>query len=127
VDFLGRICMNIKKHIINEAMKKDEEVCGFIIKDGEKFSLYPIQNAAENKKTNFVIPAKQYLYIEKKFKILGIYHSHIEGDSSLSELDKKMSEAICYPFLVYSKADKSFTLYEPELSIVKKEEIEPFL
>jgi proteasome lid subunit RPN8/RPN11 len=108
-------------------MKKDEEVCGFVVKEGDRHFLYPIKNMAENKKLNFVIPVKQYLYVEKKFKILAIYHSHIEGDSSLSELDKKMSEAICYPFLVYSKADKSFTLYEPELSIVKKEEIEPFL
>ena len=115
--------MSIKQDIINESFKKDEEICGFIIYDADKASLYPIQNRADDKENSFVIPAKEYLYIEKKFKILAVYHSHIYGGPEPSDLDKLTAEAISYPFVIYSKDTNSFEIYEPPLSKIKKDEV----
>lgn len=119
--------MSIKQDIINESLKKDEEVCGFIVNDNGIVKIYPIENKSTDKEVYFVIPAKEYLYVEKKFEILGVYHSHIFGNSEPSEMDKKMSEATCYPFVIYSKEDKNFNIYCPALSDIKKEDLEKIL
>lgn len=118
--------MHIKNNIKNHALSKDEEVCGFIVQDDEQIKIYPIENVAENKKNNFVIPTKDYLYVDQKFEVLAVYHSHVDYDESPSELDRKTCEAVYLPYVIYSKKTKKFEVCFPE-GFENKEKIKKIL
>ena len=105
----------IKRKIEIECEKKPrEEVCGFVVHDGENFDVIPIENKAINKENEFYIPAKEFLFIKEKHNLVAIYHSHIEGPAEESEFDVASSEVCCYPFVIYSMQTNRFGTYVPE-------------
>ena len=106
--------MNIKTNIKNHSLSKNEEICGFVIQDSDNIKIYPVDNAAKDKKNTFIIPAKEYLYVEQNFKVLAIYHSHLESDTTPSEMDKKTCEAVHLPFIIYSKKTDDFSILFPD-------------
>lgn len=105
----------IKRKIEIECEKTPkEEVCGFIIHDGENFEVLPVKNKAINKESEFYIPAKEFLFIKEKHNLVAIYHSHVEGPAEESEFDVSSSEVCCYPFVIYSMQTNRFGTYVPE-------------
>lgn len=117
--------MSIKRKIEFECEKDvSEERCGFVIhKDGE-LDLIMSENRAEDKKNQFYIPAKEFLYVKNKNDIVAIYHSHNDGTERPSEFDIKSSDIICYPFLIYCTKNNKFWIHEPEYSDAKPDQLE---
>jgi len=107
--------MNIKQKIVKACnKKKNEEVCGFIIYQNEQFEVYECENKAQDKEGEFYIPAKEFLYIKNNFEIVAVYHSHIKSEENASEFDKKISNLVCFPFVVYSYQTQKFSIFKPE-------------
>jgi len=105
--------MNVRNKIIKLSTESNEEVCGFLVGE-DKIEVIPIKNVARNKQESFQISATDFLFTEKKYKTLAIYHSHPVGSEEPSEADKKASEVSCLPFVIYSKTANKFSIYEPE-------------
>ena len=116
--------MSIKRKIELECEKDvSEERCGFIIyKDGE-LDLIMCENRAEDKKNQFYIPAKEFLYIKNNNDIVAVYHSHNDGTENPSDFDIKSADIICYPFLIYCTKNNKFGIHEPEYSDAKPEQL----
>lgn len=114
--------MSIKRKIEFECEKDvSEERCGFVIyKDGE-LDLIMCENRAEDKKNQFYIPAKEFLYVKSKSDIVAIYHSHNDGTEKPSDFDIKSADIICYPFLIYCTKNNKFGIHTPEYSDAKEE------
>jgi len=117
--------MNIKDKIINHCCQNlKEEICGFVVKNEDDFEIKPVDNKAINKEREFYIPAKEYLSIKRKNEIVAIYHSHPQGKATPSEYDKKTSENICLPFVIFSADHNNFFLYRPENSDADEERVQ---
>ena len=88
-------------------LNKDEERCGIItdIKTGGRF--IGVDNLAENKKLYFFIDPEIYIM----YNIDIIVHSHCMGNAEPSLLDKKCSDDLDLPFLIYSSVYNNFCLY----------------
>jgi len=101
-----------------------QEVCGFIVKNGDDFDLIPVQNRSPKPEEQFYIPAKEFLHIKTNNEIVAVYHSHPTGPAKSSEFDETTSEVICYPFVIYSIDETMFCVYEPEYSDANSKDIE---
>ena len=109
--------MDIKRKLEIECEKKpDIEVCGFVVESDEGFDVIPCENRSTNPENEFYIPAKEFLYIKTKYKIVGIYHSHPHDTSDPSEFDEKTSDLVCYPFIIYCLKTNRFGIHVPEFS-----------
>lgn len=105
----------IKNQIIRACNKNpEEEVCGFVVFKDDEFGILECENKAQNKKDEFYIPAKDYLYVKNNYEIIAVYHSHLESDENPSEFDKKMSDLTCLPFVMYSHQTRKFNVFKPE-------------
>jgi len=122
--------MNIKRKIEVECEKDTtQERCGFIIYNDGELDLVMCENRAEDKKNQFYIPAKEFLYMKNKSDIVAIYHSHNDGTEKPSPFDLKSSDITCYPFLIYCTVNNKFSISVPEfcdasdkqLDMLKKE------
>lgn len=117
--------MSIKGKVELECEKDiSQERCGFVVhKDGE-LDLIMCENRAEDKKNQFYIPAKEFLYIKNNNDIVAIYHSHNDGSEEPSDFDKKSADIICYPFLIYCTKNNKFGIHVPEYSDAQTEHLE---
>lgn len=101
------------KEIIEHAESfPGEEVCGTVSLD--KLLIAQVNkeiNESQNKNNSFIISTNKILNTEN---ILGVYHSHPIGTADPSESDKKNSEEMCLPYLIYSNEFKNFNLYYPK-------------
>jgi len=105
----------MKNEIINHCgSSPNAEQCGFVVVENGNLEIKPVINRSQNQKQEFNISAQDFLYIKKNFEIVAVYHSHPQGDEKPSEFDCKMSELVCYPFLVFSINTRRFALYTPE-------------
>ena len=92
-----------------------EEVCGLVILENDfSVRVEQMKNESDNKKENFFISPSKYLYHKINNRILGIYHSHPRSSETPSSSDKKMSEELGIPYLIYSLKTDKFFLYYPE-------------
>ena len=84
----------VKAHALE---KPEEEVCGFIILNPDNtISVERVKNENPNKKLSFSISPKTFLEKKLNKKILGIYHSHPEGNENPSLHDLNISqELVC--------------------------------
>ena len=97
---------NILNQIKDFCKKKPtEESCGIILKCGD---FVPCDNIARDKRKCFVIQPEELVFNEVAF----IVHSHWQGPSRPSSLDKKCSDDFEIPFLIYSIPDDNFCLYQ---------------
>lgn len=113
---IHKSCNKVKSFIMNSCDSNYiMEVCGFIGFDASnnKFIATVEKNQAEDPKSFFLINPAKFLEFKNKYKILGIFHSHVTADEQPSEFDIKMSEACCLPFIIYSLNSKKFHIYEP--------------
>ncbi|MGB0880505.1 MAG: Mov34/MPN/PAD-1 family protein [Polaribacter sp.] len=117
--------MNIKHKIVKACNKnRNEEICGFIVYENGEFNVHECENKAEDKENQFYIPAKDFLYVKNNYNIVGVYHSHIESEEKPSEFDKKMSNLVCLPFIIYSYKTQKFAIFEPEFLDCEKKLLE---
>lgn len=107
---------NFHNDIISHAEKNpEEEVCGFVILNPDlTVSSEPAINENRDKEDCFEISASKFIDYKLNKKILGIYHSHPRSDENPSNRDKKVSEEMGIPYLIYSLQTKKFFLYYPE-------------
>ena len=100
------------KEIIEHAESQpEEEVCGTVVLDTSLLvNINREKNESIDKKNMFQISPRKLIGQEN---IIGIYHSHPFGDENPSEVDKRNSEEMGVPFLIYSLVTKNFFLYIP--------------
>lgn len=89
-------------NIITYAQKSyPNECCGFILEGG---AIFPAQNIIETlqdksltSKTAFLIDAESWRLASQKH-IIGVYHSHTNGDPNMSSMDKYALrwQGLCY-------------------------------
>ena len=89
-----------------------EEICGLIYKKNEKYEIYPCENIAINKRTNFVIKPIDVKICEKKGEIIACYHSHIKN-GGFSHDDISSSLEIKLPYIVYNIVENKFYFFDP--------------
>ena len=107
--------MNLKEKITADCAKNiKEEICGFIIRNENGFDIKPTTNKSTDPENEFYIPSKEFLRIKRNENLVAIYHSHIRGSARPSEFDKKTSELVCYPFVIFSTQENNFDIYKPE-------------
>lgn len=97
----------------NASLNSNEEICGFIIHDGNNFKCIACDNISDSKKDNFKINSKKYLEIKNKYKIYYIYHSHINDNEDFSIKDKSCAENLDIPIILYHLKTNKFKIYEP--------------
>jgi proteasome lid subunit RPN8/RPN11 len=103
------------------------EICGFLgEKDGE-YTAKIVKNIHPDPKNFFSINPMEMLRFIQEHKMVAIFHSHITGDSSASDFDKINSENTIIPFLIYSLAEKKFSLYEPSDNKCNIEELKKLI
>lgn len=109
--------MDIHRKLQIECEKrKDVESCGFVVEKDDCFDVISCDNKAEDPENEFYIPAKDFLYIKTKYKIVGVYHTHLQGSAKPSKFDIQTSDLVCYPFIIYSLETNRFHIHEPEFS-----------
>jgi len=120
--------MSIKNKIKKLSFNKsEEEICGFVIHDGKKYDAIKCENKSLNKDLSFLIPAKVFLSIKNKYRIVAVFHSHIDTDENPSEFDIVMSDSVCYPFVTFSTKTKKFSKYIPKYTETEESEIDKII
>lgn len=109
------------KSIIDHANTSGQEICGFILVDGEELKSEPAQNIAFYKNDIFEIHPLEILKYIKTGKLAAIYHSHPTSGEIESSFDKFNCENCCIPFVIYSKETNKFNLILPKNIHVNKE------
>jgi proteasome lid subunit RPN8/RPN11 len=74
---------SIKRHAVNAAPL---ECCGLILADG---SILQCENAAQDRRTQFLIPMHVTRRAMKEHTIAGVYHSHVGSGANLSTKDRE--------------------------------------
>lgn len=123
VDFLAQINLKFKmidkkiKNFIKYQSLKDfpNESCGFIVKDKNDFICIPCKNISAYPNQTFEISSMDFLKTKLLYnKIYYIYHSHVEEDGDFfSEQDKKCSENLNIPIILYHIKKNIFKIYSP--------------
>lgn len=103
------------------------EICGALGKDGENFVAQILKNKHPDPKNYFSVDPLELLAFSRKYRMVSIFHSHCVGDSQASDFDKKTSENIEIPFLIYSLPEKKFNLFIPEFHDCDVEELKEIL
>ena len=108
---------NEDKEIIKYLFDKyPEEGCGLLVNKRGKSTWIPCENIAEDKKENFVISSTDYIKASLSGDLMAVVHSHPDGSAELSEHDKKTSNFLGVPYIVYSLPEVEKTVYTPEYS-----------
>lgn len=100
--------------LIHLVDKYPEEACGIIQNKKGKLNWIPCENLAEDKETDFILDQAEYLKASLTGDIHAIVHSHPNASSELSERDKKASDFLKVPYIVYSLPSGEKTIYNPK-------------
>jgi proteasome lid subunit RPN8/RPN11 len=87
---------------------ENQEICGVLVKIDDSFEFIKCENLAKNKKVYFEIDPCVFV----DYNIQVIVHSHCMGSAKPSTDDKKCSDSIDMPFLIYSVLHDNFCLYD---------------
>lgn len=93
------------------------ETCGFLGYNSSKkvFSVGLCENRSPEPEASFTISPYDYIDFLKKNKVICIFHSHPEGESEPSEVDKIVTRNTLIPCLIYGLSDDSFSLIKPKM------------
>ena len=94
--------------------KYPEEGCGLIINKKGKRVWIPCENTAEDKKETFIISSTDYLKASLQGDLMAIVHSHPDASPEASEHDKKTSEFLGVPYIIYSLPEVEKYTYTPK-------------
>ena len=109
----------IKKILKKKSRSVCHEVCGFILESKGEITFNECENVFFDKSKGFEIKGEDFVE-NSKHNMLAIFHSHPTGESLPSEEDKKNSEAIEIPYLIYAVEQDDFNLYEPKFFNINK-------
>tara|TARA_Y100000114_G_C11707046_1_gene301507 strand:- start:85 stop:792 length:708 start_codon:yes stop_codon:yes gene_type:complete len=90
---------SFKKYAIEQA---PNEACGLLAIIEGKEIFWPCNNLAESKHEFFMIDPNDWAECEDTGEIIGVIHSHPEGQVTASEADKASCEYIGFPYYIYS-------------------------
>ena len=103
------------KEIVKDLLKVyPEEGCGILLNKRGTLVWKPCKNVAEDKEKDFQIDADSYIAAHLEGDIHAIVHSHVNCSSEPSEADKKASNFLKIPYIIYSIPDGEKTVYTPE-------------
>lgn len=91
-----------------------EEGCGILLNKKGVLHWKPCKNVAENKETEFQLDPEAYISAHLEGDIYAIVHSHTNGSAEPSEHDKKASEFLKIPYIIYSIPEGEKVLYTPK-------------
>lgn len=91
-----------------------QEGCGLLVNIRGKIKWVPCENVADNPLEDFKISSKDYIKASLSGDIYAIVHSHPEGSSEPSEADKKASDFLGIPYIIYSLPEFNKTEYIPK-------------
>lgn len=110
VQNLANHLIDIETHFREEYPK---EGCGLLgIKTGQLHWLPCTNHATTN--TDFQMDSVQYLKYSMEYTIVGIVHSHPDLDSTPSETDIKVCNAVSIPYYIFGYPDMDLTVLTPE-------------
>ena len=95
-----------------------EECCGLIINDSGIELYWKCKNiSASYKEKSFVIDPIDYANGEDKGEVLGIVHSHPDGELAFSHTDRQACKYLDLPFyLVEPKTESIIVVYPSEVN-----------
>tara|TARA_R100000231_G_scaffold136065_1_gene111044 strand:- start:5195 stop:5542 length:348 start_codon:yes stop_codon:yes gene_type:complete len=95
-----------------------EECCGLIIKVDDEDIYWRCQNISKAyKEKSFVIDPIDYAKGEDKGEVLGIVHSHPDGELAFSHTDRMACKYLDLPFyLVEPKSESIIVIYPSEIN-----------
>ena len=96
--------------------KYPEEACGLLVNQKGKQVWIPCENTAEDKKENFIISSADYLKASLTGDLMAIIHSHPDASPEPSEHDKKTSNFLGIPYIIYSLPEVQKYTYTPDYS-----------
>ena len=96
--------------------KYPEEACGLLVNQRGKQVWVPCENTAEDKKENFIISSADYLKASLTGDLMAIVHSHPDASPEASEHDKKTSNFLGIPYIIYSLPEVQKYTYTPDYS-----------
>ena len=109
--------IDLSKHLhdIHEHFEKEypREGCGILGIQKGKLHWIPCSNIAQDD-DDFVIPSKEFFEIRKNFDIVGIVHSHPDGEAFPSPYDRNYCDALCIPYYIFNFPEMELFLLEPE-------------
>lgn len=89
----------IKAHALREL---PFEACGFIITREGRETAYPVPNVNTDPDWNFTIHPRSYLEAKTAGEIIAVYHSHVTGSSTPSEIDRAGCDRTGMPWYIWS-------------------------
>ena len=95
-----------------------EECCGLVIDDEGIETYWKCKNISKNyKEESFVIDPLDYANGEDRGEVLGVVHSHPDGELQFSYSDKKSCKFLDLPFyLVEPETSSIIVLYPSEVN-----------
>jgi len=100
-----KILSQIKEKFLE---KPNQESCGIIYKDSRELRFLSVENKSWNREKHFVIDPEIIIAYCPEY----IVHSHVDSCANPSELDKKVSNELAIPYLIYSIKYNDFFLYK---------------
>ena len=105
-DFLHKI----EPHFFEEYPR---EACGVLAVQKGKLKWFPCENIAEDNE-EFLFNSTEYLKINRTSDIVGIVHSHPDGEATPSEHDIQNCNALGIPYYIFSYPGLDFEIVTPE-------------
>jgi len=104
------IAAQLKKKIKKYCLENNSiEACGVIVGGSDGAEFLPCKNIHPCPEVAFAFSPKHII----REDLLYVFHSHTETCSKASEIDKKYSNELGVPFLIYSLPGDDFSLYAP--------------
>lgn len=110
VTSLSNCLHDIEKHFEEEYPR---EGCGILGIQKGKLHWIPCENIATEDE-EFVISSREFFKIKQKFDVVGIVHSHPDGESTPSEHDINCCDALGIPYYIFSYPDINLSILEPK-------------
>ena len=107
---LSNCLHSIHEHFENEYPK---EGCGILGISKGKLHWVPCENKASADE-EFVISSREFFKAKQKFDIVGIVHSHPDGEATPSEHDIDCCNALGIPYYVFSFPEMELVVVEPK-------------
>lgn len=95
--------MTLVKDILDQqALFPNKEICGFVLDIGGDKKIWPVKNVSDNDDV-FVFDSEESYQAFVSLSPVGIYHTHVQGDTTPSEFDKRTAELTCLPMYIVDK------------------------
>ena len=110
VTSLSNCLHDIEKHFEEEYPR---EGCGILGIQKGNLHWIPCENIATEEE-EFVISSREFFKIKHKFDVVGIVHSHPDGEATPSEHDINCCNALGIPYYIFSYPDMNLSIVEPK-------------